>query len=119
MQADRTGQTGMSFPGGGYEAGALRTRVQHNPKSSSYQTRHVDPTVMRRKQPGLPREIPRLSEEDAGNRGATGLPKPRRDVGGSTSHRDPARCRDTNACGTSLWIGRKAGYMPKGSQQRA
>ena len=35
-----------------------RTRVQHNPKSSSYQTHHVDPTAMCGKQRDVPRESP-------------------------------------------------------------
>ena len=58
-------------PVGGYEAGAIRARVQHNPKPSSYQRRHVDSTVMRRKQhgktPGDPPDAPQGEGESKGD----------------------------------------------------
>jgi hypothetical protein len=46
------------------------TRVQHNPKSSSYQTHDVDPTVTRGKQsgitPGDPPDAPQGGGEPQG-----------------------------------------------------
>ena len=53
--------------------------MQHNPKSSSCQTHHVDPTVACGKQQGLPREIRCASRK--------GLSVPQ---GGLTAHRKSA-----------------------------